>query len=42
MVGDVKGGVVGVPVGRRYSEGPTGALLDSGRLCVLGGLVAVG
>ena len=29
-------------VNRRYSKGPTGALLDSGRLCVLGGLVAVG
>ena len=29
-------------VNRRYSKGPTGALLDSGRLYVLGGLVAVG
>jgi hypothetical protein len=29
-------------VDRRYSKGPTGALLDSGRLCVLGGLVTVG
>jgi uncharacterized membrane protein len=35
-------GTTGGWVDQRYSKGPTGTLLDSGRLCILGGLVAVG
>jgi hypothetical protein len=49
----VRGAVIGVTssavigttsswVNRRYSKGPTGTLLDSSRLCILGSLIAVG
>ena len=34
--------VTGGWVDRRYSKGPTSALLDSSRLYVLGGLIAIG
>ena len=42
VAGSTAIGTTGGWVDRRYSEGPTSALLDSGRLCILGGLVAVG
>ena len=35
-------GTTGGWVDQQYSKGPTGALLDSNRLCVLGGLIAIG
>ena len=42
VAGSAAIGIIGGWVNRRYNKSPTGALLDSGRLCILGGLVAVG